>query len=200
MFELKKSMVRFVLFLLIILFPYLIFSQNRKGVTPPTKEYVAHLKAAQSHGITHLKDKKVLNNYVSKGKLVKVKQRGYGYRLDNFTHSHPYLVSKANRTLSDIAREFVKKTGQNFFVVTSLTRTEADQNRLRRVNVNASSNDSSHSFGAAIDISYVRFNHKKQPNQKLEKQLEDVLKQFQKSGKIYFVKERINKCFHIIVR
>ena len=67
LFELKKSMVRFVLFLLIILFPYLIFSQNRKGVTPPTKEYVTHLKAAQSHGITHLKDKKVLNNYVSKG-------------------------------------------------------------------------------------------------------------------------------------
>ncbi len=94
----------------------------------------------------------------------------------------------------------MKKSGQNFFVVTSLTRTEADQNRLRRVNVNASSNDSSHSFGSAIDISYVRFNHKKQPNQKLEKQLEDVLKQFQKSGKIYFVKERINKCFHIIVR
>ncbi|HUH25234.1 MAG TPA: DUF5715 family protein, partial [Flavobacterium sp.] len=144
-------MIRFVLFFLFIFLSFTVNSQTRRGVTPPTKEYVAHLKAAQSHGITHLKDKKTLDKYVSKGKLVKVKQKGYGYRLDKFTHSHPYLVPKSNRVLSGIAREFVKKSGQNFFVVTSLTRTEADQNRLRRVNTNASSNDSSHSFGAAID-------------------------------------------------
>lgn len=85
-------------------------------------------------------------------------------------------------------------------MVTSLTRTEADQNRLRRVNVNASSNDSSHCFGVAIDISYVRFNHKRQVNQALDKQLEHVLKDFQKADKIYFVKERVNRCYHIIVR
>lgn len=187
----------------IILFIYLVplfISAQKRAVIPPTKEYIAHLDAAKSHGITHLKDKKAINNYVNKGKLVKVKQRGYGYRLDNFTHSHPYLVPRANNVLRNIARDFVKQTGQNFFVVTSLTRTESDQNRLRKVNVNASSNDSSHSFGAAIDISYARFNNHRGPNAKLEKQLEDVLKQYQRSGKIYFVKERIHKCFHIIVR
>lgn len=193
-------MVRFILLFLFSFISATTFSQSRRGVTPPSKEYIAHLKAAKSHGIKNLKDKKVLDRYVSQGKLVKVKQRGYGYRLDKFTHSHPYLVPKANRALSEIAREFVKKSGQNFFVVTSLTRTKADQNRLRRVNVNASSNDSSHCFGAAIDISYIRFNHKRQVNTKLDKHLENVLKQFQKAGKIYFVKERVNRCYHIIIR
>lgn len=187
-------------FLFFIVFSTQISYAQKRAVIPPTKEYVAHLEAAKSHGITHLKNKKALDKYVNKGKLVKVKQRGYGYRLDHFTHSYPYLVPKANSVLADIAREFVKQTGQNFFVVTSLTRTEADQNRLRKVNVNASSNDSSHSFGAAIDISYARFNNRREPNAKLEKELEKVLKQFQRSGKIYFVKERIHKCFHIIVR
>src|SRR5690606_38775559 len=162
-------MVRFILLFLFSFISITTFSQSRRGVTPPSKEYITHLKAAKSHGIKNLKDKKVLDRYVSQGKLVKVKQRGYGYRLDKFTHSHPYLVPKANRVLSEIAREFVKKSGQNFFVVTSLTRTKADQNRLRRVNVNASSNDSSHCFGAAIDISYIRFNHKRQVNTKLDK-------------------------------
>lgn len=193
-------MVRYFLIFFISILSISTTSQNRRAVIPPTKEYVKHLNAAKAHGIKNLKDKSALNKYVAQGKLIKVKQRGYGYRLDNFTHSHPYLVPKANRVLAEIAREFVRKSGQNFFVVTSLTRTEADQNRLRRVNVNASSNDSSHCFGAAIDISYVRFNHKRQVNQALDKQLEQVLKDFQKAGKIYFVKERVNKCYHIIVR
>ncbi|HLW62266.1 MAG TPA: DUF5715 family protein [Flavobacterium sp.] len=193
-------MVRFVFLFLLSILSFSVFSQSRRAVTPPTKEYTTHLNAAKAHGIKNLKDKKVLNKYVVQGKLVKVKQRGYGYRLDKFTHSHPYLVSKANRVLDEIAREFVRKSGQNFFVVTSLTRTQADQNRLRRVNVNASSNDSSHCFGAAIDISYIRFNHKRQVNHKLDKHLESVLKDFQKAGKIYFVKERVNRCYHIIVR
>lgn len=185
--------------ILLLFFTQIIFAQKRT-VIPPTKEYITHLNAAKSHGIKNLKDKKALDKYVSQGKLVKVKQRGYGYRLDNFTHSHPYLVPKANSVLAEIARAFVKKTGQNFFVVTSLTRTEADQNRLRKVNVNASSNDSSHSFGAAIDISYVRFNHHRGPNPHLEKKLDETLKEFQKAGKIYYVKERVNRCFHIIIR
>lgn len=147
-----------------------------------------------------IKDKKNLDKYVNNGKLVKVKQRGYGFRVADLTHSHSYLVPKGRDVVADIAREFVKRTGQNFFVVTSLTRTLDDQNRLRKVNSNASSNDSSHNFGAAFDISYVRFNHKMQTNTQLQNHLEDVLKLFVKTGKIYFVKESKMKCYHVIVR
>lgn len=183
----------FILFLLV--FPFVSFAQ-----TKPSKEYLTHLNAAKRHNVGLVKDKTHLNKLIKQGKLVTIKQRGYGYRIDRLTHSHPYLVAKGRTVLNAIAGDFVKQAGQNFFVVTSLTRTEADQNRLRRVNSNASSNDSSHSYGAAFDISYIRFNHKKQVNTKLEKKLEGILKQYQSQGKIYFVKERHSRCFHIIIR
>lgn len=187
-------MYRFI-YLLLFTIPFVSFAQIK-----PTKEYLMHLDAAKSHNVGIVKDKAHLNKLSKKGTLVSIKQRGYGYRIDNLTHSHAYLVPKGRTFLTDLARDFVKQAGQNFFVVTSLTRTEADQNRLRKVNSNASSNESSHSFGAALDISYIRFNHKKEPNLKLEKILEDLLKQYQNTGKIYFVKERKSRCFHIIIR
>lgn len=174
-------------------------AQNRK-VIPPTEEYIKHLEAAKSHKLEIVKDNKHLDKLNAKGLLVKVKQRGYGYRVADLTHSHSYLVPKANQTLRDIAREFVKQTGQNFFVVTSLTRTLKDQDRLRGVNSNAASNDSAHSYGASFDISYVRFNHNITTNTKLDQALNSILKSFQNSGRIYYVKERLSSCYHIVVR
>ena len=188
-------MTRIIFALVLLLIPFTFFAQ-----TKPSKEYTTHLNAAMSHNVGLVKDKTHLNKLVKKGKLVAIKQRGYGYRVDKLTQSHAYLVPKGRTVLNAIARDFVKVAGQNFFVVTSLTRTEADQKRLRRVNSNASSNDSSHCFGSAVDISYIRFNHKKQVNTKLEQKLEKVLKDYQAQGKIYFVKERHSRCFHIIFR
>lgn len=184
------------LFLLILLVSF----QGLWAQTKPSKAYVTHLTAAKSHKTGHISSKTHLNKLAASGKLVKINQRGYGYRVAPLTHSHSYLVPKGKRVLDAIARDFVKATGQNFFVVTSLTRTQADQNRLRKTNINASSNDSSHSFGAAFDISYKRFNQKLGTNSALEKKLEEVLNTYQKQGKIYFVKERQVSCFHIVVR
>lgn len=171
-----------------------------RSIIPPTPEYVKHLNAAKSHNLDLVKDKNHLNELVNKGKLVPIKERGYGWRVSDLSHSHGYLVPKAQQTLRDIAREFVKTTGQNFFVVTSLTRTLKDQDRLRGVNSNASSNDSAHNYGASFDISYVRFNHNRGTNTNLDSELNKVLASFQNSGRIYFVKERLSSCYHIIVR
>ncbi|MBO6213810.1 DUF5715 family protein [Algoriella sp.] len=175
------------------------FAQKR-AVIEPSKEYIQHLNSAKSHNLELIKNDKHLNKYINQGKLVKIKQRGYGWRIGDLSHSHSYLVPKGRDVIRSIANDFVKETGQNFFVVTSLTRTLSDQNRLRGVNSNASSNDSSHNYGAAFDISYVRFNQKIRTDSKLEKMLENVLKAYVRSGKIYYVKESKIKCFHIIVR
>ncbi len=185
-----------ILFTLCCCFGY----AQKRVVIEPSKEYVQHLNAAKSHKLELIKNEKQLNKYINQGKLVKIKQRGYGWRVGDLSHSHSYLVPKGRDVLRDIARDFIKQTGQNFFVVTSLTRTLHDQDRLRGVNSNASSNDSSHNFGAAFDISYVRFNHKIKHDSKLEKQLETLLKSYASTGKIYFVKEAKMKCYHIIVR
>ena len=175
------------------------FAQKR-AIIEPSKEYIQHLNSAKSHNLELIKNDKHLNKYINQGKLVKIKQRGYGWRIGDLSHSHSYLVPKGRDVMRSIANDFVKETGQNFFVVTSLTRTLSDQNRLRGVNSNASSNDSSHNYGAAFDISYVRFNQKIRTDSKLEKMLENVLKAYVRSGKIYYVKESKIKCFHIIVR
>lgn len=175
------------------------FAQKRV-IIEPSKEYIQHLNSAKSHNLELIKNDKHLNKYINQGKLVKIKQRGYGWRIGDLSHSHSYLVPKGRDVIRSIANDFVKETGQNFFVVTSLTRTLSDQNRLRGVNSNASSNDSSHNYGAAFDISYVRFNQKIRTDSKLEKMLENVLKAYVRSGKIYYVKESKIKCFHIIVR
>ncbi|WP_313386766.1 DUF5715 family protein [Chishuiella sp.] len=191
--------MRFIIGLFLFSFSFSVLAQKRV-VIEPSKEYIQHLNAAKSHKIELIRTDKQLNRYVSKGNLVKIQQRGYGWRLGNLTHSHSYLVPKGRDVLRNIARDFVKSTGQNFFVVTSLTRTLHDQNRLRGINSNASSNDSSHNFGSAFDISYVRFNHKIRPDAKLEKALEKVLQTYVKTGKIYYVKESKIRCFHIVVR
>ena len=175
------------------------FAQKRV-IIEPSKEYIQHLNSAKSHNLELIKNDKHLNKYINQGSLVKIKQRGYGWRIGDLSHSHSYLVPKGRDVIRSIANDFVKETGQNFFVVTSLTRTLSDQNRLRGVNSNASSNDSSHNYGAAFDISYVRFNQKIRTDSKLEKMLENVLKAYVRSGKIYYVKESKIKCFHIIVR
>lgn len=175
-----------------------VFAQ--RVIIEPSKEYIQHLDAAKSHKLELIKDNKQLDKYINQGRLVNIKQRGYGWRIADLSHSHAVLIPKGREILRDIARDFVKNTGQNFFVVTSLTRTLQDQNRLRGVNGNASSNDSAHNFGASFDISYIRFNHKVRIDSKLQNELQDILKSYVNSGKIYFVKENKSKCFHVVVR
>lgn len=191
------SQLKFLL--LFLVFAHFSLAQTTKPIAP-SEQYLQHLKAAKSHGIKLIQSKSELDKLVSKGKLVSIKKRGYGWRVANLSHSHAYLVPKGRSVVADIAREFVRQTGQNFFILTSLTRTSEDQNSLRKINVNASVFDSSHNFGAAFDISYVRFNHRLEENPKLEKKLEEVLRTFERQGRIYFVKEKKMKCFHVIVR
>lgn len=161
--------------------------------------YMLHVLAASRHGVQPIKNNTHLKNYVSRKKLTSV-SAGRGYTIHKLTHSKPYLVPKANRILKELGAQFYKKSNKNTFTITSLTRTISDQNRLTRVNNNATRTLSAHNLGSAFDISYIRFNRKKRSNPRLEKTLQSLLLQYQKSGKIYFIKERREKCFHVTVR
>jgi hypothetical protein len=111
--------------------------------------------------------------------------------LQALEYSRPYLVKKARTTLEKMANKFATDT-KSFFVVSSVTRTLEDQCRLRKVNSNASLGISSHNYGAAFDISYVRFDHKLKVNPKLEKELEKVLEEYKILEKS-FISKRSNK-------
>ncbi len=169
---------------------------EEKSATKP--KYDTHVRTAAGHGVTPIKNSRHLNTYVKKKKLTPAKCNK-GCTISKLTHSKAYLVPQANRVLNDIAKSFYAKT-KSSFTVTSMTRTLADQHRLRQVNSNATDGLSAHNFGASYDISYIRFNGKKGRNSKLEKALENILAQYQRQGKIYYIKEKWQSCFHITVR
>ncbi len=165
----------------------------------PTELYKPHLLASQNFGIDILENVKAVDKYVAKGKFVKVKKKSRGYRLQALEYSRPYLVKKARTTLEKMAGKFASET-KSFFVVSSVTRTLEDQCRLRKVNSNASLGISSHNYGAAFDISYVRFDHQLKVNPKLEKELGKILEEYKNLGKIFYIKEKQQSCYHVTVR
>ncbi|WP_225875541.1 MULTISPECIES: DUF5715 family protein [Chryseobacterium] len=158
------------------------------------------MDASKSFNVNILKNTSQVQKYINKGKFHTVKKTGKGYKVQKLEYSRPYLVSKAKTTLEKIAARFSKETKGNTFTVSSITRTLEDQCRLRRVNSNASLGVSSHNYGNSFDISYVRFNNKLQINPKMEAALEKVLKYYADAGRIFYIKERQQSCFHITVR
>ncbi|MCW3159969.1 DUF5715 family protein [Chryseobacterium oryctis] len=166
----------------------------------PTPLYKPHLDASKSFGVKLLKDSKSVQKYINNGKFHKIKKSGKGYRVQKLDYSRAWMVSKAKATLEKIGAKFSKETKGHTFTVSSITRTLEDQCRLRKVNSNASLGISSHNYGNSFDISYVRFNDVLKNNPKMEKALEKVLNYYARAGKIYFIKEKQQSCYHITVR
>lgn len=166
----------------------------------PSPLYAKHLSASKKFNVKVLKDDKTVKKYRSNGKLSPVKRLGKGYRIDKLDHSRALLVPKAETMLIDIAKKFSSKTKGSTLTFTSLTRTLEDQCNLRKVNPNASLGLSSHNYGNSFDISYVRFNDRLARNERLEKILDNLLKDYEKDGKIYYIKEKQQSCFHVTVR
>lgn len=143
-----------------------------------------------------------LQNYTQvhqKGKLVSIGSLGKGYRIQKLDYSQAYLVPKAKTTLRG-SPKFNASTKGSTLTITSLTRTLEDQCRLRRVNPNASLGISSHNYGNSFDISYVRFNDRLKSNPRLEAALEKVLNVYRDEGKLYYIKEKQQSCYHVTVR
>ncbi|SIQ64574.1 hypothetical protein SAMN05880574_11934 [Chryseobacterium sp. RU37D] len=187
------------------------YSQSAKKVLPcydltevlkiePTALYKLHLDASKSFGIKLLKDSRTFQKYIVNRKFHKIKKSGKGYRVQKLDYSRAWMVSKAKLMLEKIGTRFGKETKGHTFTVSSMTRTLEDQCRLRKVNSNASLGISSHNYGNSFDISYVRFNNVLKYNPKMEIALEKVLKYYYKLGRIYYIKEKHQSCYHITVR
>lgn len=166
----------------------------------PTPLYKPHLDASKSFGVQLLQDSKAVQKYINNGKFHKIKKAGKGYHVQKLDYSRPWMVSKGKAMLEKIGARFSKETKGHTFTVSSITRTLEDQCRLRRVNSNAALGISSHNYGNSFDISYVRFNNVLKYNPKMELALEKTLKYYYDLGRIYYIKERQQSCFHVTVR
>ncbi len=165
-----------------------------------TKEYDKHLYAAEYNGFGLIESESHFNKLIEEEKLVLV-NKGKGYEVMPLTHSHPYITPYSKVILEELGAAFQALTDdESYFTLTSVTRTPEQQKSLRTRNRNATSGISSHSYGVSFDISYIRLNGKKRFSRSLQKKIESILKEFEKSDKIVFIKERKQSCYHVTVR
>lgn len=165
-----------------------------------TKEYDKHLYAAEYNGIGIIESEDHFYDLIKEEKLVPI-DKGKGYEVMKLTHSHPFVTPYSKTILEELGQAFQLITDEkSFFTLTSVTRTPEQQQSLRKRNRNATSGVSSHSYGVSFDISYIRFNGKKRFSRNTQKKLETILNEFQDAGKIFFIKERKQSCYHVTVR
>ena len=84
------------------------------------------------------------------------------------------------------------------FRVTSVTRTDKQQRRLRRRNLNATNSQSTHSFGASFDIAFVDRMDDDASCGTPTREMERLLNRYQKAGIIYVIPE--GGCMHVTLR
>ena len=186
----------------------------RKGIAPCScskytmklarNPYTQHQKRARTlPGSFYVKSKASLAAGAERGDLERIPEVGRGYHLSGLSHSEPFLLPAAREVLEDMANRFadaMEGTADEgaSIRITSLTRTQSQQNRLRRRNANAFKGKSSHSYGASFDVAFID-----RPNESVTCggptwALQTILKDMQNEGKILIIPEGI--CMHITPR
>lgn len=174
-------------------------ASSTTSITTKKVTYSDHLIAAESFNVPLVKSFSDIDELVSTKKLVAIPEEGNGYTIEKLTHSKAFLNTKAKTILEKIASKFLDENNATI-TVTSLTRSEESQASLRRVNSNAAKGESTHNYGASFDLSYTKFNNKYTYSKTHRDNLEAILKQLQDEGKIYYIKEYRQRCFHVTVR
>lgn len=150
------------------------------------------------------RDNSIFEKRVAQGKMVKIESNEY-YQLDNLTHSHPYVIPQVSIFLDSLGARIQRKANgsDSRFLVTSVTRTVEDVQKLQGVNALATRN-SCHLFGTTIDIQFTEdsFLHGKRPvsGHNMNRLLFQSLKEMREEGWCYVKYEAPNGVCHITVR
>ena len=175
----------------------------KKTMRVPRNPYTAHQSAARSlPNSFFVKNDIELNAGKRNGKLVEVED-GRGYRVARLTHSHGWLLPETYQLLKDMGNDFADALEGTpsegaVFRVTSVTRTDKQQRRLRRRNLNATNSQSTHSYGASFDIAFVDRMDDDASCGTPTREMERLLNRYQKAGIIYVIPE--GGCMHITLR
>lgn len=165
-----------------------------------------HMSAAIAKGIKPMRSRADTIQHLDK--LILLPTELDIYKVDKLTHSVPYLIPDASQLISQIGYNFKdslrrKQLPPYKIIITSVTRTQDDVDRLTKRNRNASEN-STHCYGTTFDISWRRFvkqdSLRELSNDKLKFVLAQVLNDLRERNKCYVTYERKQACFHITVR
>ena len=175
----------------------------KKTMRVPKNPYTAHQRAARSlPNSFFVKNNAELGAGKRNGKLVEVED-GRGFRIARLTHSHPWLLPETYQLLQDMGNDFadaLEGTASEgaVFRVTSVTRTDSQQRKLRRRNLNATGSQSTHSYGASFDIAFVDRVDDNASCGSPTREMERLLNRYQDAGIIYVIPE--GGCMHITLR
>jgi len=186
-------------------------TEEQRALTRYPNSY--HLQVAQNQGIPkpfkskqEMYDKK--GYYIRTYHLQKIDDNKH-YEVPKLTYSLPFLKTEAKSFLDELGIHFIRSLDElgvrpYRFSVTSIMRTLDDQKGLRKNNVNATPNNSSHYYGLTFDLSQTRFfergNSKPIYSYRLRNQLLRELILMQKEGRCYVLLEHQTKCIHVTVR
>jgi hypothetical protein len=186
----------------------------RKGIAPCScskrtmklsrNPYTRHQQRARTlPGSFFVKNDAELQAGFKRGDLIRVPEVGRGFHLDRLTHSEPFLLPSAMKVLESMSQRFAdamegtEDEGVSIRI-TSLTRTQSQQKRLRRRNANAFNGQSTHNYGASFDIAFID-----RPNNGIKCggpswSLQSILQDMQEKGEILVIPE--GNCMHITPR
>ena len=160
----------------------------------------AHKPAAKRIGF-YVKNEEFREKWINSGKLVDVEE-SEGFGISELDYSTAHLTPLARKRLYELGHRFREsiedpKQKSSYFVVSSITRSVLQQEKICRAYPNgATKSHSPHSYGVAFDI-YPLVSPNKNCNSALVA-LEKVLSAMQKDGKILLCPE--SKCIHATVR
>lgn len=157
---------------------------------------IAQNRRADKDDLSRMRDRAMVRRFARAGLLVKVPIRTRHYYLRNIPSSYRYLRPWSKLFLDRLSRQYYARFKKKLRV-TSLVRTVAYQQSLRRRNPNAAAaygiRRSSHLTGATLDIS------KKGMTSKELAWMRRVLSSLKKLGYLYAVEEFAQPSFHIMV-
>ncbi len=131
-----------------------------------------HVETAQRLGITPVAQRNDVLDHADEAGLVDINKENPYYWVDDLTHSVPFATPDAAAALDSIGVRFQQKLAEfglppYKFFVTSVLRTEEDQQKLRGVNVNAAKGTSSHEFGTTFDLQFRAYRYAGDPASEL---------------------------------
>lgn len=148
----------------------------------------------------YIKNQSVLKRYIQNKKIVEIDEND-GYYIQHLTHSTKHLTPLAYKRLKELGllyRSYItlENEKKSYFILSSITRDEAQQNEVRLTNPRtATKNISTHSFGVSFDISAIK-SKDNNCNHCLDA-LSKALTKMQKERKIMICSE--SSCIHITV-
>jgi len=189
-----------------------VLTKNEKGALRRYNNNY-HLEVARTMGLkkpldSRKNDKTSAEEFCDRYELVEITDNEY-YEIPHLRNSLPYLQESAEEFLNLLGERFCDQLEElgikkYRFSISSILRTLEDQKSLRKSNVNATPNNSSHYYGRTFDIVQTRFFERGNSTPVYTYRLRNILLRelikMQDEGKCYVLLERQTKCIHVTVR